>query len=360
MGRRMAALLFAALCACLLAGQALAAELPGELEEASPETAGLVSADAEDGFGFLSGVRSLWNKAASALKDYLLSGVRTVAAIMAGVVLLGVLESAAPAGKDALGQYVTMAGALWITAAAAGDLNALIGLGRETVEDMGVLSKSLLPALAAAEAAAGGITAASVRQVAAVFFADLLLTAVQRLLLPMVYLYIGVSAASAVVEGEALERIGELLKKITGWALGGLLTCYTAYLTISGAVAGAADAQAVKLAKSAVSAAVPVVGGILSEASESLLAGAGLLKGMIGTFGALAVLGGCLAPFLRLLCQYLLYQGASLVSATAGPKKLTKLVAQLGEAFGLVLAMVGASALLLIISIVSSLTAVTP
>ena len=55
-----------------------------------------------------------------------------------------------------------------------------------------------------------------------------------------------------------------------------------------------------KLAKSAVSAVVPVVGSILSDAAESVLAGAGLLRGMVGTAGTLALLGVCLVPFLRL------------------------------------------------------------
>lgn len=152
-----------------------------------------------------------------------------------------------------------------------------------------------------------------------------------------------------------MERVGEMLKKITTWCLSGLLVLFTTYLTVSGAIAGAADAQAVKLARSALSAAVPVVGGILSDAAESVLAGAGILQGMVGTAGMLAVLGACLLPFLRLGCQYLLYQGASLVAAAAGPKKLTKLISMLGDAFGLVLAMTAASALLLVISLVSSL-----
>ena len=162
------------------------------------------------------------------------------------------------------------------------------------------------------------------------------------------------------LEGDAMERIGTLLKKLTGWTLGGLLTLFITYLAVSGAVAGAVDAHAVKLARSAVSAAVPVVGGILSEAAESLLAGAGILKGMVGTFGTLAVLGACLLPVLRLGCQYLLYQGASLVSSAAGPGKLTKLIAMLGDAFGLVLAMTGAAAMLLLVSLISSITALSP
>ena len=352
-------LLFLFLFTCLTT-QALAAELPEDLARAAPEAAALTNGDAGDSFGLLSGIEAVIGDALAEWKENLLAGARAAAAIMAGVTLLGVVESAAPAGKDTLGQYVSITGALWITAVSAGNLNALIGLGQQTIVDLSQLSKALLPVLAAAEAASGGVTAASARQVAAVFFSDILLTAIERVLLPAVYLYIGTAAAGAVLEGELMERVGSLLKKLIGWALGGLLTLFTAFLTISGAVAGTADAQAVKVAKAAVSAAVPVVGGILSEAAESMLAGAGLLRGLLGAFGALAVLSFCLVPFLRLGGQYLLYQCASLAAAAAGPKKLTGLLTALGDAFGLVLAMTAASALLLLISLVSSLTAVVP
>ncbi len=343
----------------LLGGRALAAEgtpsLPEEVVRAAPEAAALVNGDGAESFGLLSGAAALLDEGMEALRTYLFSGIRAVGAVMAGVVLLGALESAAPSCGDTLSRYGTAAGALWVTAMAAGDLHSLIGLGEQTIVEISQLSKALLPALAAAEAASGGVTAASVRQVAAVLFADILLTVIERVLLPMVYLYIGVAAAGAVLEGETMERVGEMLKKITTWCLSGLLVLFTTYLTVSGAIAGAADAQAVKLARSALSAAVPVVGGILSDAAESVLAGAGILQGMVGTAGMLAVLGACLLPFLRLGCQYLLYQGASLVAAAAGPKKLTKLISMLGDAFGLVLAMTAASALLLVISLVSSL-----
>lgn len=352
--------LFFLLLALCLTGRALAAELPEELVRAAPDAAALVSGDAGGSFGLLPGLRAVVADALAEWKSGVLAGARAAAAIMAGVVLLGVAESAAPAGKEAVGRCGTAVGALWITAAAAGDLNALIGLGRETIGEIGLLSKALLPALAAAEAASGGITAAAVRQTGAVFFVNVLLSVIENLLLPMVYLYIGTAAAGAVIEGDVMEKIGELLKKVVGWILSGLLLLFTSYLTISGAIAGTADAQAVKLAKSAVSAAVPVVGGILADAADSVLAGAGLLRGMVGTAGTLAVLGMCLLPFLRLGGQYLLYQGASLVSAAAGPRKLTRLVAMLGDAFGLVLAMTGAAAVLLLIALISSVTAVTP
>lgn len=355
--RRMLFLLAALL---LLSGQAYASGLPPDLLEAAPEEAAYLTEDPEDNFGLLTGLRALVADAFADWKSSLFSGVRTTAALMAGVILLGAVESAVPAGRETLSRYTCAVGALWITAVSAGDVNILMGLGRETIARISLLTKTFLPALAAAEAASGGVSAAAVRQVAAVFFANLLLSVIEGILMPAVYLYIGTAAAGAVIEGEALERIGELLKKAIGWALSGLLTLYVTYLTVSGAIAGAADAQAVRFAKAAVSAAVPVVGGILSDAAGSVLAGAGLLRGMTGALGTLALLGACLTPFLRLGGQYLFYQAASLVSAAAGPAKLTKLIAMLGDAFVLVLAMTGAAAALMLISLLSSVAAAAP
>lgn len=351
-------LLYFALFALLLCGQAFAVqiELPAELERAVPEAAGLLNGSAEDGYGLAQGASLLLNDAFADLKGYLFAGIRSVAAIIMGIILLGMAENFADGGISA--RHTTLVGALYITALSAGDISALIGLGRDTVEKVSVLSKVLIPALAAATAATGGVTSASVRQVTTVFFVDVLLTVIDRLLIPLLYLYIASAAASAVLEQGTLEGIASLIKKGIGWILGTMLAAFTAYLSISGAIAGAADAHAVRAAKTAVSTAVPVIGGILAEAAEAVLAGAGVMRAAIGAFGALAVIALCLLPFLRLGLQYLLYQGAVIIAEASGPKKLAKMLAMLGDAFALILAMTGASALLLIISLVSTLTVV--
>lgn len=356
MGRR--CIFLALMISVLLSGQAAAAgvSLPDELARFAPDAAGLLTGDAETGFGLLDGVVEIFERSVGDAKRYILSGARSAAVITMGVVLLGVIESIAPESK--VGQYTTVVGALWITAVSAGDISALIGLGQETISKTSELSKLLMPALAAATAATGGVTAATVRQVGTVLFSDILLTVIERFLIPMLYLYIGTAAADTVLEGGALGSMGGLLKKTVTWILRVLLILFTTYLTISSAIAGTADAQAVRLAKTAVSTVVPLVGGILAEAAESVLVGAGLLRGMIGVFGTLAVVSMCLAPFLRLAVQYVLYQMAGFAAQTAGPEKLAKLLMKLGDAFALVLGMTASCALLLLISLVSTLTVV--
>ena len=346
------------LCVFLLCGQACAQDIfiPSELEREVPQAAQLINGNANEGFGLANGVTTLLSSAFSDAKRYMLSGIRALAAVLVGVVLLGVVEGLAADGTAS--RRVELIGALYITSVSAGDINALIGLGRDTIEKISALSKVLIPSLAAATAASGGVTAASVRQVTTVFFTDVLLTTLDRLFIPMLYVFVACAVAGAVVDSGALEGIALLIKKVTGWGLGLILSAYTAYLSVSGAIAGAVDAQTVRVAKTAVSTAVPVVGGILAEAAETLLAGAGVLRAMIGAFGALAVVALCALPFLRLGIQYLLYQAAVFVAQAAGPKKLADMLKMLSDAFALMLAMTGASALLLIIGLVSTLTVV--
>ena len=132
------------------------------------------------------------------------------------------------------------------------------------------------------------------------------------------------------------------------------------YSTARGAIAGPADAAAIKAAKRAMGRRIPVVGGILADAAESVRAGAGILKGSVGAAGLLVVLSICITPFLRLGLHYLTYKAAAALTATIASPRLSQLVDSIGSAFGLVLGMTGACALLLLFSLVSAVMAVTP
>ena len=102
---------------------------------------------------------------------------------------------------------------------------------------------------------------------------------------------------------------------------------------------------------------VPVVGGILSDAAETLLAGAGVLRGGIGIFGTLGVLAICAYPFLHLGIQYLLYRGAGFLAEAAGGGPLPKLIGGLGSAFALVLGMTASCAAVIIVAIAAAMGA---
>lgn len=339
------------------------AALPENVEEAMPEDARRLmeqlDTDAADSSTLSAGAARLWDKAWALLTSELRSSVRVMVLLLGTVLLYGVAEgSFQAAGHPMMANFTPLAFVLVITMTAAGDVQSMMGAGTETMEQLDVLGKALLPSLAAAVAASGGVVSATARQVATVFFSNLLLTVIRNVLLPLVYFYVAAAAAGAMLPGEPLKRVAAGIKKVVTWALTGSLVLFTGYLTLTGSAATSADALALQMTRSVISTAVPVVGGIISQASGSVLSGAGLLKNSLGIFGMLAVLATCLTPFLRMAVQYLLYKITAFLAATAGNGALVELIDALGGAFGLVLGMVGSCALLLLISITSSVSVV--
>ena len=157
---------------------------------------------------------------------------------------------------------------------------------------------------------------------------------------------------------DGLKMLAALIKGTIVFLLTAGLLVFVGYLTASGAIAGSADAAAVKAAKMTISRAIPVVGGILSDAAETVLAGAGVLRGTVGVVGMLVVLAICLTPFLQLALHYLTYKGAAALTGTVAGPRLSGLMDNLGGAFGLILGMTGSCALVLLFSIVSAVSAV--
>ncbi len=98
-------------------------------------------------------------------------------------------------------------GALAVATVSVSDINGLIGLGRDAIDAMTMFSKALLPTMATVTAVSGAPAGAAARQLATVLFSDVLLTLIDRLLIPLVYLYVAAFTAYAAV-GTRINRTG--------------------------------------------------------------------------------------------------------------------------------------------------------
>ena len=142
------------------------------------------------------------------------------------------------------------------------------------------------------------------------------------------------------------------MKTVCTALLSAVCVAFTAWLSLTGVVTGTADALAARVTKTAVSAALPVVGSILSDAASTLAAAAGTLKATIGIFGLLAVAAICLPPVLTLGVRFFVYKTAAVCECVAD-KRFSELISNLGTAFALLLAINGAGAMMLFLSLYS-------
>lgn len=347
----------------LAAGEDEALELQREqleldkLEDTAEKELGGV--DLELDGNWEDGLDEILDTGTSQLRGIVRKAVHSVVLLLVVVIFCSMGEGVTLAGGEPAFPVVTLVGTLAVTAVAVTDVGSLMGMGRSAIASMTEFSNVLLPTVAAVTAATGAITGAAARQMAAALFSGVLLNVIEKLLIPLVYGYIAASAAWAAVGNEGLKRVAALLKWAVVTILTILMLCFVGYLTLSGIISGSADASAVKAARFAISGAVPVVGGILADATESVLAAAGTLRGVVGVFGMLVILAICIVPFLELAVHYLLYKLCAALSATVDGGRVSGLIDSLSGAFGLILGMTGACALLLLVTLFSCVSVVT-
>lgn len=230
--------------------------------------------------------------------------------------------------------------------------NSFIKLGADTVKELSEYCNLLLPVMSGALAAQGAVNTSASLYAGTTLFNAVLSTAISKLVIPMLYIYSALVVADNAVGGGLLTNLCKLIKWMMTWSLKLILYVFTGYLTISGVVSGSTDAAAVRATKLAISGIVPVVGGIISDASESILVSAGLMKGAAGLYGFFATLAIWIEPFIKIGVQYLMLKVTAAICGIAGAKRPTTLVQQITSAMGILLAMTVTMLLLILISIV--------
>ena len=256
------------------------------------------------------------------------------------------------------GKPAAVAGTAALAAALLKNAESLIRLASDTIVRLSEYGKLLLPVMTAALAGQGG-TAASAALYAGTAAFDLLLTnLISGILVPAVYFFLAMATATSALGDDGLKRLRDLIKWFIGWSLKILLTVFTTYMSISGVVSGATDAVTLKAAKFTISSAIPVVGGILSDASEAILVSAALVKNAAGIYGIFALLAVFLVPFLKIAVQYLVLKLTGGLCGLFGSKAMTELIEDFSTAMGFLLAMTASVCLLLLISTICFLKGV--
>ena len=245
---------------------------------------------------------------------------------------------------------VQLAGAMLVATILLEPAHALITLGADTVQELSEYEKLLLPVLTAAMAAQGGVGTSAALYAGTAACNAVLSDLTARWLAPMIYMYLALAVAHGAVGEEMLKKLRDFIRSAAVWGLKTMLYVYTGYITITGVVSGSTDASLLKAAKLTISGAVPVVGGILSDASEAVLVGAAAVKNTAGIYGLLAILSLWIGPFLRIGAHYLMIKAVGAVSGVFGVEGASNVIDAFSAAMGLLLAMTGAVCLMLIIS----------
>lgn len=268
--------------------------------------------------------------------------------VIATAVLCGVLKSNALVEE----RLIDVAGSVSVGLIVLGAAGAMTQLGTQTISQITEYNKMLLPVMTSALAAEGAMTTAVTLYSATTFINAFLSALISNLLTPMAYLFFCLSIVNGTISEGIINTMKQFIKWLMTWGLKIVLYLFTGYVGITGIISGTVDLSTLKATKLTIAGTIPVVGGILSDASESILVGAQIIKNTAGTYGLIAIVALTIGPFLQIAVQYLLLKMTSGICVAFPCGKVSEVIKDFAAGMGLILAMTGTVCILFLISIV--------
>ena len=269
--------------------------------------------------------------------------------IIAGVVVLvGLIKGTAAAENfsEPLNIVIGCAVAIAVFASSAG----VISQGMSAVETTSDFMLALIPVLAGIITAAGNPTLALTYGSFAMAAAQAAAQTAGNIIMPLCGAFSAFGVSASLSPELKLTKLADMIKKLTIGVLSFVAAAFSAVLGLKSLLAGSADTLASKGIKLALSSAVPIVGGALSDAYSSIIGSVSLLKSTVGVFGVIAVVMIDLPVVLQLTARIILLKLLGVLSSSMGDDTTGEVLDTLSSALIVINAAVIFTAALFIIS----------
>lgn len=285
----------------------------------------------------------------------LFSEVRANMKIMGVVLLLGILCSFVANLASSFGSGgVTEAAFLCCYALLAGiavtGFYEISECARESIEDMSLFMKSLIPMLSVLAASEGRVITASVLHTEILTATAISSYITEKVILPLIYASFALKFINNMTGNKGLSNLSTMTDKFTRRILSFTLLIFTAVLSLSGFAAGTVENMGMKTARFAVSTFVPVAGGALADSVSAITASMGMIKGSVGIAGIMAVALIAAYPVIKCASVSFIYSFTGALLEPVCDTRLSKAITSVGEVMGMLFGLVSITAAQYIIS----------
>lgn len=268
-----------------------------------------------------------------------------IAGITAAVFCLGIISTA---GNEKFTDITFYVCCITVFSVGYKAVSEVLEIGFEAMEAMKIFMAAAIPVLGGLMAGAGGVSRcvlASSSVVAMTGITDICISFLKPVCSCLLILC-GVNSLSAEFGLEGLEKG---IQKFVIWCIGAVMVIFTGFLSIFAVAAGCADNVLGKTAKFMAGSFIPIVGGVVSDTLDTVIACSRLVKGAVGTGGMIAVFYMSIVPVMKIAAVLILYSLTSVLLAPIADKRILKLTDGFSAVLKIMLAAVISSSLMFIV-----------
>ncbi len=292
----------------------------------------------------------------SVLGDMITKEIRGCASLMAVIIVLGavsgvvnVMNNTDKGGEAA--QSAFFACFVMMSAVAVKCFSLALGYAMDIIDAMSEFITMLSPMLMALLMSGGHIVSASAFHPvlsASVYTITML---VAKCIMPLVQLGAVLSIINNLSGRVQVSGFNSLIHSITKWILTAVLTIFSGITAIYGFTTPVLDEISAKAVRFAVGSLVPVVGGLLGDAVQTVAGSTHMMKNAVGTAGVATICVMCIVPVIKISVIVLMLKLTYAVTQPVTDSRISGLIKDTAASVSTILGMVITVAVLFIINI---------
>ncbi|MBE7083651.1 MAG: hypothetical protein E7373_03505 [Clostridiales bacterium] len=162
------------------------------------------------------------------------------------------------------------------------EILSIYTLVKNTIETIGKTVEIMSPIMLTLMLAVGGNVSANVYKPAVAFLSGGIINLMSTIVLPLIIISTAFSVVSCFSNTIKLNKFSDFFHSIIKWIFGIIITIFTFFIGVQGVAGAKYDGITFKIAKYAISNSVPIVGGLLKDGLNIVIAGSVLIKNSIG------------------------------------------------------------------------------
>ncbi len=287
---------------------------------------------------------SLFGEVLSVLKSMML----VVALAVLSSLLEGLSGGISKEGAYSIARYVCFIAVVGLAARVFYDV---INSAGSAIENLALFMRCIVPIMITSLITSGAVVSASALEPFLLGITEAALSLIQYVFMPLVMIGTALGIVNSISSELKTTGLISLINKTVKYGLSVLLTIFVAFAGLKSIASAGTDGLTLKLTKFASSNLIPVVGGILSDAVETVMNCSAVIKNALGVVGVIIIFFIAVMPILRLTASLLVFRLVAAVCEPIGNKGAAECITVMGDGISTAFSMLAAVTVMFIMII---------
>lgn len=194
---------------------------------------------------------------------------------------------------------------------------------KNTIESISNLAQIMSPIIFTLMIGSGGNVSAAIYKPAVTFLTGAIIYTITYVIIPLIGIMAVFSAISNFSCSLKLKKFSDFACSVIKWIMGLIITIFGIFITVHGISGSTFDGISFKAAKYAISNSIPLVGGLLKDGFDLVIAGSVLIKNAVGVSVIIILFYVILSPVLYMAAFSLLLKLTAAVTEPVADNRIS-------------------------------------